>query len=480
MFIVRLFGAVFVILFIAAGRVHASPPHSNRLAPSDEVAMPSEGSFGDQPTEELLEPAGHVEAIAVEHQDQPVNLEERVAQLEEELQRLQEAERKKRQAEETRPSGGFTAQLQADAMYFAQDAANQAAVGDLQDGAVIRRARIGWAGEYMLTEYRIEFDFALAGRPTFLDVWAGLKDVPYLGRVKVGHFFEPFSLERYTPNRFLTFLERSPIDQAFAPARNLGLIAANHNEQETVTWALGLFRTNSDVFGDDLGDNGEKSVTGRITWLPWYDEPAEGRYLVHLGAGYSFRDADGDTVRFRAQPEIRSQNTNPATAFFVDTLPIPAHFFQLFGVEAAVVNGPFSVQGEYMYVPVDRIGGRDVAFYGAYLYASYFVTGEHRPYQRGTGVFGRVVPFEEFFLVRTSRGVRAGLGAWEVAARASHIELNDQDVAGGRFTSLTLGVNWYLNPHLRVTSNYVHTFLDRVPAGKSDADMVGFRAGFEF
>jgi phosphate-selective porin OprO/OprP len=408
------------------------------------------------------------------------SLAQRVAELEKELQKSREAEARANKAEAARPTARFTAQLQADSLHFAQDTANRITVGDLQDGAVFRRARIGWLGEYMLTEYRIEFDFALAGRPTFLDVWAGLKEVPFLGRIRVGHFFEPFSLERYTPNRFMTFMERSLIDQAFAPARNLGLLVLNHSEREDFTWAVGVFRTGSDLFGDDLGDNGEKSLTGRVTWLPWYDEPAEGRYLIHLGAAYSLRDADGDAVRFRAQPEIRSNNTDPPTAFFVDTLALPAHHFQLYGLEAAMVYGPFSVQGEYMHVPVDRIGGRDPAFYGAYLYASYFLTGEHRPYRREFGIFDRVMPFEEFFLVRTSRGVRAGLGAWELAARVSHLELNDAGVRGGRLTELTFGVNWYMNPYLRLTFNYAHALLDRAPGGNSNADMFGLRAGFEF
>lgn len=445
----------------------------------DELGPPAGGPGGSVPSASVSI-GDDWPAAEVSKADVLARLEQRVAELETEAKASREAEKQKKEAEAAKPTFRFTTQLQADSLHFGQDAANRATVGDLQDGAVFRRARIGWFGEYMLTEYRIEFDFALAGRPTFLDVWVGLKDVPYLGRLKVGHFFEPFSLERLTPNRFLTFMERALIDQAFAPARNLGIVAPNHNEPQSLTWSVGLFRTNSDVFGDDLGDKGEKCVTGRVTWLPWYDEPAAGRYLLHLGAAYSFRDADDDTVRFRAQPEVRSQNTNPPTQFLVDTLPISAHFFQLFGLEAAVVHGPFSIQGEYMYVPVDRIGGRDVAFYGAYLYASYFLTGEHRPYRRDVGYFDRVEPFEEFFLVHTARGVRAGLGAWEAAARISYLNLSDWDVRGGRLTELTCGLNWYMSRYLRLTMNYVHGFLDRAPGGKSHVDVVGLRAGFDF
>jgi phosphate-selective porin OprO/OprP len=409
-----------------------------------------------------------------------VSLAAHVAELQQPSETPQKAEKTKPEADPATPTAKFTMQLQADSIHFNQDAANRATLGDIEDAAVFRRARVGWTGDYQLTEYRIEFDFALSGRPSFLDVWVAWKDLPYLGQLKVGHYYEPFCLDRYTSNRYMTFMERSLLDQAFAPARNLGIMSSNHNDERDITWAWGLFRTDSDVFGDDLGDNADKSLTGRVTWLPWYDEPSGGRYFLHLGAGSSFRDADDNTARFSAAPEIRSNNTDPPTPFFVDTLDIPARNYQLYGLEAALVRGPLSVQAELVSVPVDRIGGSDVAFYGAYVFASYFLTGEHRPYHREQGVFDRVMPFEEFFLVRTRRGVCAGWGAWEVAARLSYLDLDDADIRGGLLNELTLGLNWYMNPYTRITANYAHAFLDREPVGQSNCGIWGLRAGFEF
>ena len=87
-------------------------------------------------------------------------------------------------------------------------------------------------------------------------MYAGL-NVPAIGRVRVGHFFEPFSLERNTSNRFMTFLERSLLDEAFVPARNLGLLLNRANAAETLTWAVGGFRTDSDNYGDSVGDDGD-------------------------------------------------------------------------------------------------------------------------------------------------------------------------------------------------------------------------------
>ncbi len=42
-------------------------------------------------------------------------------------------------------------------------------------------------------------------------------------------------------------------------------------------------------------------MSARLTWLPYYDEPSNGRYLIHMGASVlSTYDSD-NSVRFRAR-----------------------------------------------------------------------------------------------------------------------------------------------------------------------------------
>ena len=134
-----------------------------------------------------------------------------------------------------------------------------------KNGAAFRRARVAMLGEHGPTEYRIEMDFALAGRPSFLDVWAGVKDVPYLGALRIGHFFEPFSLERYTPNRFMTFMERSLTFQSLTPFRRLGIGFYDWSEDLMTTWAASGFRSGQDQFGDTLADRGGYGAAARLT-----------------------------------------------------------------------------------------------------------------------------------------------------------------------------------------------------------------------
>jgi phosphate-selective porin OprO and OprP len=397
---------------------------------------------------------------------------ERVTVLEDHFRRTRLQDLKK-------PTVNWMMQVQTDVVWSGQEEANREALGVIPDGAAFRRARFGMYGDYGPWEYRVAMDFALSGRPSFIDVFIALNDVPVLGRVRVGHFFEPFGLEQYSQNRFITFLERSLPSEVLAPPRNLGIMANNNWAGERGTWALGLFRTDSDVFGDDSGDNFQSAVTGRVSFLPYYSAETEGRDLLHVGASYSARAAKNDQVRFRARPEIRIGSGEPNVPSFVDTGTIDANFYQLLNLETLWVRGPFSVQSEYQLMPVSTLDRGAVYFQSWYALASVFLTGENRAYRTKTGVLERIVPYRDF-IRRDGCGFALGPGAWELAARVSHLDLTNGGIGGGRLTDVTLGVNWYLSPYVRMSANYIKAFLTPDDGRASVADFFAMRMGFEF
>ncbi len=74
------------------------------------------------------------------------------------------------------------------------------------------------------------------------------------------------------------------------------------------------------------------------------------------------------------------------------------------------------------------------------------LTGEMRPYNTRNGIFGGVP---------VSRSVyQNGKGAWELAGRFSHIDLNDGPIAGGEMDIASFGVNWWLTPFFMINMNY--------------------------
>jgi phosphate-selective porin OprO/OprP len=441
-------------------------------------------------------------ACRADEAELPAVAEDRIVALEKAVGRLTKAADKQKKDDATKPSLVVSGQVQADTVYFGQDEESRIDVGDLQDGAQFRRLRIGARGtSFESLEYSLGVDFALANQPSYLDNYLEWKDLPYLQHIRAGHYFEPFSLERVTQNRNNTFMERSLVD-TFAPARNMGVMTYGVTENERATWAIGTFRSNSDNVGNDTFDSGQ-ALTMRGTVLPWWDEASDGSFYLHLGASYSYRDAYENQVRFRNTPEIRKQQPanvfgpvgpprpsnyingqpGPFAPIFVDTGNIAADHFQLFDPEFALILGPLSLQSEYAFAVVDQIGGPSLFFNGYMAQLSYFLTGEHRPYDRKLGIHKRLEPFEDFFRVRTaSRGILTGLGAWEIAARFSNIVLNDENIRGNNLTDFTVGLNWYLNPYTRWKFNYVRAFLEdsRVNKGNSMTDAYGMRIDFDF
>jgi phosphate-selective porin OprO/OprP len=130
-----------------------------------------------------------------------------------------------------------------------------------------------------------------------------------------------------------------------------------------------------------------------------------------------------------------------------------------------------------MFTQLTRTNGTGAYFPGVYVTGAYFLTGEHRPYNRKLGAIDRIKVHSDFG--RHDDGCW-GWGAMELAARYSYIDLNSKDIQGGRLNDLTFGVNWYLNSYSKLQFNYIRAFLDNPIFGKSNADIVGLRAQVDF
>lgn len=350
----------------------------------------------------------------------------------------------------------FGGRIMNDWAFMNGDDSVKAAVGDLQDATTeFRRARFYISGIiYDKIFFKAQYDFT-DGDVDFKDVYLGLKKLPGVGKLTIGHFKEHIGLENLTSSKYITLMERANIT-AFIPSYNNGIGVFKSEMDDRLTWAVGVF-LDTNAYGDEDGAESSFASTARITGLPWYSGKDK---LLHLGFAFSYREAKDGSVRFRERPE---SHTAPR---FVDTGSFDADSENRFGFEAAIVHGPLSVQGEYMGTKVDTLSGSDPTFSGYYAYVSYFLTGEHRVYKKSAGKFGRVKPKANF-------GKNRGAGAWEIAFRYSGLDLTDEAIAGGELHDITLGVNWYLNPVVRVMGNYIRADLDGV--GKANIFQTRFQ-----
>ncbi len=394
-------------------------------------------------------------------------LEARVADLEKEREGALKAMWKDGLRIES-PDGQFKLQLGGrvwvDYTWFDQDRDLADFVFDEEDGGQIRNARLDMRGDiYKDVFYRLEYEFAGNNGPSgFTDTYVGLKGIPYVGTLQIGHYKEPFSLEELTNDSTITFMERA-LPNAFAPGRNLGAQLSNaylgEAGKERLTYALGVFKSTDNWPSANDGDEDQGyALTARVTGLPWFD--AENKRLFHLGLSYSHRNPDGAVVNpylIRSTPEARLLgfrwvDSESATDGFRLANAIPDNV-DLWSLESALVLGPLSLQGEYIRSDVETLIGGDLGFDGYYIYASYMLTGESRPYRNAAGVFDKIRPKSNF-------GWGKGWGAWELAARYSAIRLSDGPIRGGDDRNLTLGLNWYLNPNTRWMLNYIMADID--------------------
>ncbi len=368
-------------------------------------------------------------------------------------------------------------------------------VGMLNDGTNFRRARIRVDGRmYDAVEWAMEYGFE-SGETGFFDVYSALPDLPYLGTFQIGHFREPFSMDALTSGNSLTFMERSLLHEALVPFRNVGLMFSNTALDEAATWAVGGFYADTNRFGFQ-GQDGAYAFTGRITANPWYD--ADGGNAFHLGLAGSYRalpelvfEGQPEAIstrgfRLATRPEIRVTAPN-----FADTGMVPGGDpAGLFGLEMGLGLGPLLFQAEYVAsftnnVPFPTLPASfgSVFFSGFYVQASYLLTGENRPYNRRSAVFGQVIPRENFIPNRRDPCCdpcrsTPGRGAWEAAIRYSQVDLNSGGIAGGDVRDISLGLNWYLNPNSRVMCNYILIFRDTI-AGTSDGLTQALGARFQ-
>jgi len=445
--------------------------------------------------------------------------------LEEARRRLDAVESRADQLPIVRLSGFF----QLDDGLFSQNSFSRDRIGDAYDGVSFRRTRLQAIGKLTeFTNFSIEMDFAFAGRPSFMDVWGEQTEVPFFGTIRVGQFRQPGTMDSWTSIRHLEFLERSAAFNATDPFRRVGIMAYAMSDDELTQWAYSVYATGLtfasapgvtaySTIGDNrngaqIGDSGGISFASRASHLVFYDEPSEGRYLLHVGAGYGFSAIGGSgstgpfakTFRSAIFPEFFVGDLNgvgltgSGTPLVLDTGRYLADSFNFWHLELAGASGPAHFQTEVMFEAVNQRGGPVVFEPAAYFQCGYMLTGESIGYLKQAGVFDyNVVPFTPFF--GTGRhGRMAGWGAWEIAARWTWVDLSGVNIRPGNIVEptpagvlppspnagvlneTTVGVNWWWNRFTRVQFNWIRSMPNYVGYGYAPFDIYGTRFQIEF
>ena len=358
--------------------------------------------------------------------------------------------------------------------FFTEDSKFASTIGSQENGARFRRVRFFMAG-ILYNTIKFKWDMDIDGGSngvTFKDVYIGTHKIPVLGNFQVGHFKRPASLDSITSSKYLTFMERS-LTNTFFKTRNTGFAFFNQHFNKRFTWFTFINKETSER-PPDFQIDGDWNFTSRITGLPYISE--DGKEWVHLGASWSYEKATDNKVTFNA-----ARDTEIISTLFT-TGVISAERFNIVGLEGAVNWNQFSVQGEYVIADVDKGAGANGQLDSFYVQGSWYLTDENRRYSRRSGSIARFKPKQNFsWNKKWSEG--RGTGAFQLAVRYSKLDLNDSDtgITGGEQESLTVGLNWELNPMSRIMYNYIHAdFSSGVGAdnGTLKSNLIRFQVDF--
>lgn len=328
---------------------------------------------------------------------------------------------------------------------LAGDAAAFHTTGNLtgfDNGAELRRARLFLNGEWTLVlplEYSIELGYT-PNKFVLSDAWLLFPELKYVGATKVGQFQPPQGLDVIGSSWAITFMEPAAPLQALAPGTKAGIQVGHPILDGRATWWLGIFGNGAGGTEYGLVASSYGSAIGRATWLPIREggsEESQVPRFLHVGLSANVLFSASETLRYQSRPE------SYIAPIVIDTRDMSANGAMTLGAEAAWVNGPFSLQAELLHSWVDQTAGGTLNFGGYYVSASWFLTGESRPYDPYNGKFTRVSPRKDFSWKKND------WGAFELACRYSFTNLTNQNIQGGRLNMLMGGLNWYLTPHIR-------------------------------
>ncbi|QLC23137.1 hypothetical protein HFP51_13650 [Parasphingopyxis sp. CP4] len=347
------------------------------------------------------------------------------------------------------------------------DGASVSDPGNLNDPGLgfsseIRRVRLGARGAIPGGfEYKIEVDFA-DNDVDVTDAILGYDAGDFEFTVGQHNTFQ--SLEELTSSRFISFMERAGFTDAFGFERRVGI---------SVNYANGDFRWDGGVFTANINDLTDDSVNAysfdtRATYSP----DLNGTQL-HLGGSFHHRDLqDNPGARYRQRPAYHGTDTR-----FINTGALNVAEETSYGIETAVIHGPFHAVAEAHWMNADIPGMANPTFFGGYVEAGYFLTGgDSRGYSSG-----------KFQRTRPARTIdEGGIGAVQINARYDRLDLSDAGIIGGEQDLFGLSLIWTPIDHARFMINYSHIAYDdaaiALPNGDTDysVDVVGARAEFDF
>jgi len=351
--------------------------------------------------------------------------------------------------------------IQYDIMFIEQDDSLNANY-TAENGAEFRRARLYTSGTlFNNIKFKLQVDFAPA-KVVLKDAYLTFTKIPVIGNIQAGNFKQPFGLEMISSSKYITHMER-PLTNQFDHDRDLGMMLFNSHLDKRFSWFAGVFLPAN---GAGIYKGGKYQITTRISALPMY-KIENGYKVLNLDMAYSYHYDDNEELSYKVRPEahLAPKYLNLS----IDAL----HHNHQGNIGLMLIVGSFAFQSEYTFsnlVPSSNSTLlQDRYFVDAYYGTlSWFITGEHKNFSKSKTSLDIVKP-------KKNLG-KGGAGAFEVSVRYSSIDFNDADIQAGALRDVTVGLNWYVNPAVRYTINYINAHIKDL--GRANVFQMRFQVAF--
>lgn len=284
-------------------------------------------------------------------------------------------------------------------------------------------------------------------------------------------------LENLTSQRFVSFIDRGPMDTLIDATYHLGLAYWRTGRNYSLNAAVTGHTLNSPDVVPAAGSSGQHerlTANARATFAPVNDADT----TVHLGGWVRYRKR-GDDGMFAY---TGGYNSPYKVQTLLATGPVGDHD-RTFGLEGALVHKSLSLQGEWATTAVSRGAtaaiGETADLNAGYAFVSFFPTGERRAYNV-RGEFGRTRVLKPLS--------KNGFGAVELLARYDFADFTGAKTPagapllnGGTYDALTLGATWYPTNYVKFLANWTRGEFDNVgTANDADVDLFQVRGQIDW
>ena len=335
-----------------------------------------------------------------------------------------------------------------------------------------RRTRINIKGSVNKHwSYKATYDFNSEKDTANLDEGYVKYDTKKGFTITAGKTKADMMLEQRTSSKWISTVERGLLNAmnekvnylVGKPGDGAGVKLGFYAKESRISGAISVF----DAYKNDSDDDNDMILhsTARLNYSP---KMGKNEY-AHFGVSYGMADYKGETSKAELQLGIhQGDKTLLADAAAGDITNL--------GIEAAYVNGPFSLQAEYFDNETElEDGTKGFEWDGYYSQLSYILTGETRGYKWKGAKFDKIKP-------------KGKNGAIELVLRYEDISIDDADegtVAANEvdIDRTVLGVNWYVTNTVKFMANYSSVSMDNeVNPGATSEDLDSFqlRAQYAF